>query len=48
MDYLKPVVATGATSEKGRDMWFGIVYLGVLGLTLLAVFEVATSRLHHR
>ncbi len=29
-------------------MWFGIVYLGVLGLTLLAVFEVATRRLHHR
>jgi len=29
-------------------MWFGIVYLGVLGLTLLAVFEVAARKLRHR
>jgi len=29
-------------------MWFGIVYLGALGVMLLAVYEVAARRLHHR
>jgi len=29
-------------------MWFGIVYLGALGATLLVVYEVAAHRLHHR
>jgi len=34
--------------RKGRLMWFGIVYLVALGAMLLAVYELAARRLHHR
>ena len=29
-------------------MWFGIAYLGALGLLLLGVYEVSARRLRHR